>query len=143
MSAVPVLDNVRYLSTQTGRPFIAISEPGTAVYVAHEIGEATLMWVDRNGNTTPIQTVSGVVAGVRLSPDGDTAVFHDEQGNLWSLDIRRGSVDLIVNKNTLHALDPLWHPDGDRVTGCRDSTDYLVHRHFRNGNSSLRSPRDR
>ena len=114
-SAVPVVDNVRYLRSMSARPFIAISETGTAVYVAHEIGEATLMWVDRNGDTTPIQTVSGVVAGVRLSPDGDTAVFHDEQGNLWSLDIRRGSVDLLVNKNTLLALDPLWHPDGDRV----------------------------
>ena len=73
------------------------------------------MWVDRNGDTTPIQTVSGIVAGVRLSPDGDTAVFHDEQGNLWSLDIRRGAADLITTRDTLNAAGPLWHPDGDRV----------------------------
>ena len=113
--AVPVLNDVRYQVSMSARPFIAISETGTAVHVAHEISEATLMWVDRNGNTTSIQSVSGVAAGVRLSPDGDSAVFHDEQGNLWSFDIRRGSVDLLVNEETLFASGPLWHPNGQRV----------------------------
>ena len=114
-SAIPVLDDVRNFQSGSARPFIAVSQTGTAVYVTHKIGEAALMWVDRDGDITPIQSSERVFAGVRLSPDGNMAVFHDEQGNLWSLDIRRASVDMLAG-DTLHASRPIWHPDGERVT---------------------------
>ena len=114
-SAIPVLDDVRF-QAMSARPYMAISQTGTAVYVTHKIGKATLMWVDRDGDITPIQSSERVFAGVRLSPDGDMAVFYDEQGSLWSLDIKRNSVDILANRDTFHAFRPTWHPDGKRVT---------------------------
>ena len=115
-SAVPVLDDVRYLSTDSARPHIAISQTGTAVYASDEIGEATLMWVDREGLTTPIRRDQRMFAGVRLSPNGETVVFHDEKGNLWTLDIERGAVDPLTRSTALQASDPAWNPDGRHVT---------------------------
>ena len=120
-SPTTVLDDVRFFQSQTARPFITVSETGTAVYVKQEMGDATVMWVDREGTTTPIRAEPGVVAGIRLSPDGQTAVFHDEQGNLWTLDIERGSVAPLLRaqsaQNTISVV-PVWHPDGRRVTAA-------------------------
>ena len=117
-SAIPVLDDVRHLESKSARPYIAVSQSGTAVYVTSEIGEATLMWADRDGDTTPILSREGNISHVRLSPDGDTAVFDDEQQSLWSLDIQRGSVDILANRTNFETgvSGPIWHPDGERVT---------------------------
>ena len=112
-TAVPVLDDVRFFGVHSARPFIAISRTGTAVYVTDEIGETTLLWVDRQGVTDTIRSQEGAIAGVRLSPDGETVVFGDLQGKLWTLDLKRGSVDLLGLTN---AREPLWHPDGQHVT---------------------------
>jgi serine/threonine-protein kinase len=115
-SAIPVLDDVRFFYSHSSRPFMAVSPTGTAVYVTHKIAEATLMWVDREGNTDSIQSGELVFAGVRLSPDGDTALFGDEQGSLWSVDLQRGAVDLLINQDRFISGSPTWHPDGRQVT---------------------------
>ena len=115
-SAVPVLDDVRYFDAVSGRPHIAISQTGTAVYASDEIGEATLMWVDREGRMAPVRRDRRTIAGVRLSPNGQTAVFHDEQGSLWTLDIERGAVDILARSTEFYSCCPTWNPDGRRVT---------------------------
>jgi Tol biopolymer transport system component len=116
-STIPVLDDVRFYDSESSRPFIAVSHTGTAVYVTHKIGEATLMWVDREGNTDSIQSSDRVFGGVRLSPEGNMAVFDDEQGNLWHMDIQRGSVDILMKgTDKFNFTDPIWHPDGRHVT---------------------------
>ncbi len=115
-STIPVLDDVRFYDSKSSRPFIAVSHTGTAVYVTHK-DEATLMWVDREGNTDSIQSSERVFASVRLSPDGEMAVFDDEQGNLWRLDIQRGSVDLLIKSTEeFNFSSPTWHPDGRQLT---------------------------
>ena len=115
-STIPVLDDVRFYDSKSSRPFIAVSHTGTAVYVTHK-DEATLMWVDREGNTDSIQSSERVFASVRLSPDGDMAIFDDEQGNLWRLDIQRGSVDLLMKSTEKDNFGrPTWHPDGRQLT---------------------------
>lgn len=91
------------------------------MYVTQETGDATVMWVDRSGAITPILTHADTVAGLRLSPDGDRAVFHDEHGSLWTLDVERGSVDVLLRGESdaaepYLASGPDWHPDGQRVT---------------------------
>ena len=47
---------------------------------------------------------------------GETVVFHDEKGNLWTLDIERGAVDPLTRSTALQASDPAWNPDGRHVT---------------------------
>ena len=118
-SAIPVLDDVRFFGSQSARPYIAVSQTGTAVYVSHDIGDATIMWVDRDGQTTSVRHESRIVADIRLSPNGRTAVFHDEQGDIWTLDIERGSVDLLVQGGIEVGYvneKPIWHPDGTHLT---------------------------
>jgi len=90
-----MLDDVRIWPAKSDRSFIAVSETGTAVYVSHDMPAATLMWVDREGNTTPIRNVEGVLGALRLSPDGKTIAYDDEHGDLWTLDTERGSVELM------------------------------------------------
>ena len=111
-SAVPVLDDVRFQG-QSGHAHIALSHTGTAVYVSHEIGDASVMWVDRHGVTTPVRREQRIVGNLRLSPNGRTAVFHDEQDNIWTLDLERDSVDALVQGD---GDGPIWHPDGTHVT---------------------------
>ena len=112
-SAVPVLDDVR-LQGQSGHAYLAVSHTGTAVYVRHQIDDASVMWVDRSGATTPVRREQRIVGNVRASPNGRTAVFHDErEGSIWTLDVERDSVDVLVPGN---AEGPIWHPDGTHVT---------------------------
>ena len=118
-SAIPVLDDVRFFGSQSGHPYIAVSQTGTAVYASHDIGDASIMWVDRDGQTTSIRRESRIVGDIRLSPNGRTAVFHDEQGGIWTLDVDRGSVDLLVQGGIEVGYEnerPTWHPDGTHVT---------------------------
>jgi Tol biopolymer transport system component len=118
-SAIPVLDDVRFFGSQSAHPYIAVSQTGTVVYASHDIGDASIMWVDRDGQTTSIRRESRIVGDIRLSPNGRTAVFHDEQGDIWTLDIERGSVDLLVQGDFEVGYvneKPIWHPDGTHVT---------------------------
>ena len=116
-STIPVLDDVRFYDSMSHRPYMAVSHTGTAVYMTHKIGEATLMWVDREGNTDSIQSSERMFAGIRLSPNGNIAVFDDEQGNLWRLDVQRGSVDILLKSTEeFNYGSPTWHPDGRQMT---------------------------
>jgi Tol biopolymer transport system component len=73
------------------------------------------MWVDRNGTVTPIRQEQRIVGNIRISPNGRSAVFHDEQGGLWILDLERGTVELLLSSEG-SAEGPIWHPDGRHVT---------------------------
>ena len=113
--AVPVLDDVRYMGSQSAIPYLAVSDNGTAVYVSQQIGDASILWVDRQGGTTAIRSGPEIVAGIRLAPDGRRAVFGDEQGGVWLLDLTRGSIDVAVRSDELFSIYPILHPDGDRI----------------------------
>ena len=116
-TGLPVLTDVRYLASQSAHPFMAVSQNGTIVYVKNEIGVGELMWVDRKGAEVTIHTDEGIIAGINLSPDGTEAVYHDENGNLWTLDIVRAAPEMLLpgRPGYRHGL-PLWNPDGRTVT---------------------------
>ena len=104
-----VLNDVRYWPASTARSFIAVSQTGTAVYVSDELDEATLMWVDRDSDTTPITNLEGVLAEVRLSPDARTVAYDDRQGAVWTLDIGRGSPELLISETPdATSSHPIW-----------------------------------
>ncbi|NIV50204.1 MAG: hypothetical protein GWN46_27215, partial [Gammaproteobacteria bacterium] len=67
------------------------------------------------GGTTAIRSGPEIIAGIRLAPDGRRAVFGDEQGGVWLLDLTRGSIDVAVRSDELFSIYPIWHPDGDRI----------------------------
>ena len=81
-SPVPVLDDVRFFGSQSARPYIAVSQNGTAVYVSDEMGDASIMWVDRDGVTTSIGREQRIVADARISPTAERLCFTMNRGDL-------------------------------------------------------------
>ncbi len=116
---VPVLDG---LSTRTTAgvhtaPY-AVSDTGTLVYVGGDIatGETTLVWVDRQGQTTPFIAQRSNYRYPRISPDGSrVAVAHGKPGrrDIWIYDAVRGTRErlTVVGNNNL----PVWSPSGTRI----------------------------
>ena len=122
--AIPVVQDVRFLATESARPYISVSQTGTLVYADRGAGQATLGWMNRDGAIEPFFAQNGSVAHVRASPDGRSVAFHDEQGNIGVLDTTRGSVDFVARSvkragarlGMYSYRDPIWSPDGLRIT---------------------------
>ena len=62
--------------------------------------------------------------GVELSPDGLGAAVHREErdgtGDLWVLDLQRGSTSRFTFDPTQHSMSPVWSPDGRRIFFSRN-----------------------
>jgi eukaryotic-like serine/threonine-protein kinase len=115
-AAVAVLEGARY-DKFAARHFAAVSATGTLVYAPSTDGRALLEWMDRNGRLTPIRGHEPGIASPRLSPAGDRVVFLGRQNDIWILDLRRGSVDLLVPKTLEYQnWNPIWTPDGRTIT---------------------------
>ena len=67
-TGLPVLDDVRFLGSESAYSFLAVSQNGTAVYVANEIGVGQLMWVDRKSTSHPM--VRKPSTAMRLAASG-------------------------------------------------------------------------
>jgi len=100
---------------ETGAGQFAVSEQGTLVYLPGGVYPpfpSELMWVDRQGVSTPIPIPSGAIMP-RLSPDGKRLAyaaprqFRDE--DLWIYDFnRQTSTRLTFQGNNVF---PVWAPD--------------------------------
>jgi serine/threonine-protein kinase len=105
----PLRDSVAAQSASAAQ--FSVSRNGTLVYAPARTA-STLVWVDRDGNATPISTDREYYQRPRLSPDGSqAAVIISELGRLpiWVYDTERGTRSLLVpGMNT----DPLWTPSG-------------------------------
>jgi Tol biopolymer transport system component len=114
-TVAPVIDDV-LMGTWAGRHFATVSSTGTLVYAPSTRGQEVLQWLDPDGTLTPIRRHDVGIANPRLSPAGDRVAFQGDLG-LWILDLRRGSVDVLVPGSAAAASwNPLWAPDGHAVT---------------------------
>ncbi len=114
--SVPVVQGVR--QNDTGFVDYSISDNGTLVYVPSTGGlDSTLVWVDRQGLATPLIEDRQAYDRLRLSPDGQRVAVAVQSGlnqDIWIYDIGRGTrMRLTVEGNN---GDPVWTPDGMRVT---------------------------
>ncbi len=115
-AAVPVVNPVRMTSTETGSAQFTVSSEGTLVYVTRTDAESRLVWVNRQGQETPIDVPVGTYRRVRVAPDGSKLVMerHGSRTEIWVHDLNRGSQTPL----TLGAESgtwPEWTPDGQRV----------------------------
>ena len=117
-ATVSVIDDVRFLLSWSAWPYVTVSQSGTIVYPRESSEPAELAWMDRDGSFSPIHQREGSVAAPRLSPDGESVLFHDDQGNVWVLDIDRGTVAVVASKSVLqgNSTAAIWNPDGRRIT---------------------------
>jgi tRNA A-37 threonylcarbamoyl transferase component Bud32 len=113
-----------------------VSPDGTLLTIASgfdpRLGDHELVWVDRGGRVTPVDTtwrfqptVTGTNHGLALSPDGSRVAVgvNTEAGDhIWVKDVRRAGTP--ASRVTFEQVNfrPRWSPDGRLVTFVRQGT---------------------
>jgi Tol biopolymer transport system component len=114
---VPVLQDVA-TDVSNGTVQYAVSERGTFLYQEAALGGDRLVWVDRTGATTPVDTtMRGLIQNLALSPDGSQiAVSTTESGEpeIWVKQLRTGTYSKL-SFDVTGADRPVWTPDGRKV----------------------------
>lgn len=114
-----MLDDVAVMAT--GAANYSISESGDLVYVpavAVDVQSVRrgLVWVDRNGQETPIAAPPRAYEVARISPDGGKVALdlRDQTGDIWIWDLQRQNL-VSLNRDPAQDMSPLWMPDGRRI----------------------------
>ncbi|MEJ2086461.1 MAG: protein kinase [Acidobacteriota bacterium] len=105
-----------------------ISNNGTLVYHRGRsvFEEYSILWVDREGNSSPLWTEEGVFFDPSLSPDAkELAVtrIKDDNNDIWVFDLER-EVATRLTFDPDNDASPVWMPDGRHIlfTSSRNST---------------------
>jgi dipeptidyl aminopeptidase/acylaminoacyl peptidase len=124
---IPVLQGVRSITGPYGA--FGVSESGALVYVPGDAlvgAKRSLVWVDRNGNEQALSLPPRPYGQLRLSPDGERAVFgipDPSAGRIsdnWVYDLERGAPSRITSEN--FNFLPVWTPDGKRLMWATGQT---------------------
>lgn len=119
-TAVPVVRQVDV--TGAGALQAAVADDGTLVYQLGFAGVGrTLVWVDREGQETPIATPPRVYNYPRVSPDGTRIALwsNDEDSDLWIWDLVRATLTRVTSDPVLDNY-PVWTPDSRRLVFSSD-----------------------
>ena len=122
-AAVPVVENVTQsaqisnIYANSGAIQVGVSLTGTLVYLPGGLLEGDdreLVWVDRQGATTPLGLPAGEYWQPRVSPDGRYIAIDatDDEGQTIIFDTRRGVPQSLPGSG---ANIGAWMPDGSRV----------------------------
>jgi Tol biopolymer transport system component len=114
---VPLLERVQVEGTN-GTAQFAVSATGVIVYERETGGRDGLVWVDRSGVITPVDsTLQGFFPHLALSPDGSQiAVTRSESGEsqVWVKQLATGAITRL-SFDVHNAYRPVWTPDGRKV----------------------------
>jgi serine/threonine-protein kinase len=124
-SPIPVVDGVTHsthnttINTWTGAAQYSVSENGSLIYAPGSIeppSPLSLVWIDRNGITSPLPAKPSALAGVRLSPDARRIAFVETHlaPDVRILDTARGPVERQTTDGQSRSL-AIWSPDGTRI----------------------------
>ncbi|MBA2290897.1 MAG: protein kinase [Gemmatimonadales bacterium] len=104
--------------TSNGTVQFGVSEGGTLVYQAAVGGEVRVVWVDRAGSATPVDTtLAGSFSSLALSPDGlQIALSRGLSGenHIWVKQLATGAFSRLSFDVTT-ADRPVWTPSGNAV----------------------------
>ena len=114
---VPVLEGV--VTHSSGAAQFSFASDGSLAYFPGAAGggvEPTLVWVDRQGNATPLDLPDRNYGMPRLSPDGArlAVTVRDENEDVWVSDLASGTLRRLTTDPATDNV-PLWTPDGERV----------------------------
>jgi Tol biopolymer transport system component len=104
-----------------GRAGFTVSATGVLAYRSSSSGgsDLQLAWLDRSGREVGIVGEPATFRGLELSPDDRLIAAHKEEapgsGDLWVLDIQRGSTTRLTFDAQQHNTSPTWSPDGRRI----------------------------
>ena len=121
---VPVVENAT--TKGSGAASFGVADNGSLVYVsdggAGAGAQLSLVWVDREGDETLLDSPPLDYTRPRVSPDG-TRVAVDVGGagasDIWIHDLGRGTEAILTTDATIDRA-PLWTPDGERVVFYSD-----------------------
>ena len=113
---VAVLEGVR--PTRTAATDFEVSGNGTLVYMAgtvEEAGDRPLVWVERDGRTTPA-TNRRLGSVPRISPEGRRLALRSA-GDVWVIDlVRLTETRLTRGMGEVTTAGLAWNPDGRSLT---------------------------
>jgi Tol biopolymer transport system component len=118
---VVVVEDVYMMPAMYGIGLAAysVADDGRLVYLAAGAGASQnrLVWVDRDGRTSPLVSEPTAYEWPRISPDGGRVVVTERTADgkldVWSLDIeRQARTRLTFNGN---GILPCWTPDGGTI----------------------------
>ena len=114
-AAVVVADGI--LSGGEGAHY-ALSGNGMLAYVAGrtDFDDRTLVWVDRSGNSVPLQAPVRAYETPRQSPLGRQLAFMTSgpKFNVWVYNVDRGDAAKLISDGSDQF--PVWTPDGKRLS---------------------------
>jgi serine/threonine-protein kinase len=123
-SIISLTDGV---ASRVGNVDVAISESGTLIYGAGNVGAESIVWVDRTGNWEPVE--SGWIENfetVALSPSGDRLAVSINAGptdhQLWIRPLPVGSLTKFTIEGALN-FRPFWSSDGEQLLFVSDRGD--------------------
>ncbi len=100
-----------------GLASFSVSRNGLLAFRAGELQGRRLLWIDRQGQTTPAIEAIGEYGNTSLSPDGKRLVYdvaNNGSLDLWIRDLARG-VNSRFTFEAADELNPQWSPDGTRI----------------------------
>jgi eukaryotic-like serine/threonine-protein kinase len=106
---------------------VVMSDNGTVVYLPQDrVHESELVWIDRQGNASPVTGGRAPLMSATLSPSGREAAGEIVDGTkvqVWIFDLERGTRRLLVSEGD--SRQPIWSRDGKFVTYGLDAGDKL------------------
>jgi len=129
-SPVQVLDDV-YVEATNGSAAYAVSSAGTLAYVRREAGDPVreLVWLDREGRSTPVTEERRGYRGISISPDGTQAALtiQGDSLDIWVYSFARGIMSRVTSGGKSE-YDAFWTPDGKELLYVVDSPPFELHR---------------
>jgi serine/threonine-protein kinase len=116
-SPTPLLEGIQV--NTGGLALFALAGDGSLIYSPmSNIGDKTLVWVDRKGAVEATSAPPGPYRAPRLSPDGERLAWGMLPGidvrDVWIYDLLRGaSIRLTFGDGS--NVRPLWSPGGERI----------------------------
>jgi serine/threonine-protein kinase len=117
--ASPVLSDFA-TTPGTGAVQLTFSRDGSFVYApgTSDTGSSSIFWMRRDASTQPLRAAPATYrGGVRFSPDGGRLALSivNQQSDIWVYDWGRDVLSRLTSHPSLD-LDPVWTPDGRRIT---------------------------
>ena len=119
---IPMAEGVMTAVGFTGAAQFSVSDTGALVYVTgSDLGDRTLVWVDRDGREEALAAEPRAYAYPRISPDGGrvAVTIFDQETDIWIWDFARETLTRLTVAPGMD-LNSVWTPDGRQVAFASD-----------------------
>lgn len=124
-NAVPIIEGLT-AGGVTGGAQISASASGGLVYLpGSSVTGVPVSWLERDGKTTPLRAAPAEWFNARFAPDGRRIalqIFDGKTIDIWAYEWARDTMTRVTPADG-NKTDPVWTPDGRRLTFAWDAAD--------------------